>query len=119
MRKFILAIALFIASASVGSTYVSAKEQDSNFKTRSRVVADSIRSKGTRFGKKVAEGTELVVDSVGAKAPRWGKKISEGTAVAVDSIGSKGERFGKKSKQVADTIGKRTKRAWKALRGKE
>lgn len=119
MRKLILALALIIASASVGSSYVSAQEQDSKFKTRSRVVADSIRSKGTRLGKKVARGTEVAIDSVGAKVPRWGRKVSERTAVTVDSIGSKGERFGRKSKQVADTIGRRSKKAWKIMRGKE
>lgn len=119
MRKFILAITFIIASASIGTSYVSAQEQDSKFKTRSRVVADSIRSKGTRFGKKVADGTEVVIDSVGAKAPRWGRKIADGTAVVVDSVGSKGERFGRKTKQVADTVGRRSKRAWKVMRGKE
>ena len=97
MRKFILAIAFIIASASIGASYVSAQEQDSKFKTRSRVVADSIRSKG----------------------PRWGKKIANGTAVVVDSVGSKGERFGRKTKQVADTVGRRSKKAWKVMRGKE
>ena len=119
MRKFILAITFIIASASIGASYVSAQEQDSKFKPRSRVVADSIRSKGTRFGKKVADGTEVVIDSVGAKAPRWGRKIADGTAVVVDSVGSKGERFGRKTKQVADTVGRRSKRAWKVMRGKE
>ena len=117
MRKFILAITFIIASASIGASYVSAQEQDSKFKTRSRVVADSIRSKGTRFGKKVADGTEVVIDSVGAKAPRWGRKIADGTAVVVDSVGSKG--FGRKTKQVADTVGRRSKKAWKVMRGKE
>ncbi len=119
MRKFILAIALIIASASVGTTTLSAQEQDDSFKTRSRVVADSVRAKTTRFGKKVAEGTEVVIDSVGAKAPRVGKKIVRGTEVAVDSVGAKAPRWGRKTKQVADTVGVRTKRAWRALRGKK
>jgi len=119
MRKFILAIALIVASASVGTTQVSAQEQDDSFKTRSRVVADSVRSKTTRFGKKVAKGTEVVIDSVAAKAPRVGKKVVKGTEVAVDSVSAKAPRWGKKTMQVADTVGVRTKRAWKALRGKE
>jgi len=118
MRKFVLALVLIIASASVGTSYVSAQEQDSNFKTRSRVVGDSIRSKGLRFGKKVANGTEVVVDSVGAKAPRWGKKVAKKSEVVGDSIRSKAPRWGKKTRQVADSVGVRSKRAWKAIRGK-
>ena len=45
--------------------------------------------------------------------------INNGTAVVVDSVGSKGERFGRKTKQVADTVGRRSKKAWKVMRGKE
>ncbi len=116
MRRFILALVLIIASAAAGSDYVVAQSQDSDFKTRTRVVGDSIRSKGTRLGKKVARGTEVVIDSVGAKAPRWGKKVAEKSEVVVDSIGAKAPRWGKKGKRMADTLKVRSKRTWKKLK---
>lgn len=109
MRKLFLVMALAAASTMAGTSYASAQEQkqevkkevnqeeSKTFKMRSRVVADSIRQKGTR----------------------WGKKVAEGTAVAVDSVGSKGERLGRKAKVKADTLGRRSKRAWKVLRGED
>lgn len=93
MRKLILAIAFIIVAASVATPRIQA--QDDAFRNKSRVVADSIRTKGTRVGQKVAEGTADFVDSIGPRA----------------------ERFGEKAKVVGDTIVQRSKRAWKVLKG--
>ena len=86
MRKTILSALAVIALTCASTDYTIA--QDNNFKAKSERVADSIRSKGTRVGKKIANGTAVVVDSIGSKAPRVGKKV-----VAVgDSIAVRGKK---------------------------
>ena len=87
-----MAIAIIALSAMPAMTCAQGSEAP---QSKATVVADSIRSKGTRIGKKVAEGT----------------------AVVVDSAGSKGTRIGKKAVVVADTIAHRSKKAWKAMKG--
>lgn len=96
MKKVLVAVMMMMAtSAIVFAQDKTPQERREAFKERSQVVADSIRSKGTRFGKRVAEGT----------------------AVAVDSVGSKGQRVGRKARVVGDTVAVRSKKAWKALKG--
>ena len=93
MRKMILAVAFLMVAVSVTTPRMQA--QDDAFRNKSRVVADSIRTKGTRIGQKVAEGTADFVDSIGPRA----------------------ERVGEKAKVVGDTIIQRSKRAWKVMKG--
>jgi len=63
------------------------------------------------------ERTEVVADSIRAKAPRLGKKIADKSVVVADSIGQKGARVGRKAKVVGDTVAVRSKKAWKAIKG--
>jgi len=63
--------------------------------------------------------SELLADSIRAKAPRMGKRIAESTAVLVDSVGVKSERMGKKAKVVGDTMAVRSKKAWKVMKGED
>lgn len=117
MRKFILTIAILMAAASFSANYNQAMAQgsnesetmtvaDSTVRThrRSHAIADSIRSKGARWGKKVANGTAMVVDSAGPTLDRAGEKM---------------ERVSEKTKVKADTALQRSRRAWKVLRGKQ
>ena len=104
--------------AASASTSVAQSQDNRTFKEKSEVLADSIRSKGMRFGKKVADGSVEIADSVKSKAPRVGKKIKRGAETVGDSIESKFPRVKEKTVNAADSVAARSKRAWNALRGK-
>lgn len=97
MRKFILSAILLLATVSAAGSLANAQDNNTQPRRRSAIVADSVRSKGTRIGQRVAEGTAVVVDSVGAK----------------------GARLGKKSMVLGDSLVQRSRRAVKALKGED
>ena len=115
MKKYIVAIALVVMAASAAN--VNAQTDNRTFKQKSEVVADSVRAKGLRIGRKVADGAVLAADSVAAKAPRIGRKLADGMRVVGDSIESKAPNATRKTRNAADTIAVRSKRAFKALKG--
>ena len=100
MKKVFAAVMLMVAMMT------TANAQDNNTTTPSRREAFKQRS-------------EVLADSIRAKAPRLGKRIADGTVVLVDSVGAKGERMGKKAMVVGDTMAVRTKKAWKVMKGED
>lgn len=107
MRKFILSGLVMIAAASVSSTY-TAHAQDNKKK---HPVVINLSGDSTR--------AVVRTDSIRLKSQRLGHRIAESTEVAADSIGAFGERVGEKMQPVADTIVQRSRRAWRALTGKD
>lgn len=107
MRKFIMSVLVLIAAASVSSIY-TANAQDTKKK---HPVVVNLSGDTTR--------AVIRTDSIRVKSQRLGHRIAESTEVAADSIGAFGERMGEKMQPVADTIVQRSRRAWRALTGKD
>lgn len=95
MKKKLFTAMIMLALVATASAQDKSAPEKRTFKERSEVVADSIRS----------------------KVPRFGKRVAEKSAVIVDSIGSKGTRVGRKAKVVGDTVAVRSKKAWKVMKG--
>lgn len=96
MRKFLLTVFVLMVSASVGSSLVSAQD----------VAPQQDSAK-----------TYINIDSVKAKSHRFGERVAEVTTVLIDSASVKGSRFANKSLEVGDTLIRRSKKAWKVMRG--
>jgi len=74
-------------------------------------------NKPTEAKRTFKERSEVVADSIRAKAPRVGRRIAERSVVIADSIGEKGARAGQRAKVIGDTVAVRSKKAWKAIKG--
>lgn len=81
------------------------------------VATASAQEKRTPEKRTFKERSEVVADSIRAKVPRFGKRVAEKSAVIVDSIGEKGTRVGRRAKVVGDTMAVRSKKAWKVMKG--
>lgn len=123
MKKFIFAIAIVLASA----VSMQAQTQDNNTpgKERVEVMKDSLRAKGDRWGKRIADGAAVAADSISAKGTRLGRrgavvgrKVVDGAVEAADSIGQATIRFSDRAKVKMDTVSTRTRKAVKVLQGK-